>query len=217
MLDERASGIGIITFGGREIGYDNSVLAPRPWTEGQSYWARELLEDLDAGRVLEVCAGAGHVGLLAVVDTDRGLTQVDAEVRACTWAWRNARAWGVTTDIRHGPMSEVLTPGERFVMIIADPPWVPSEQVTEFPEDPLTAIDGGSDGLEVARECLEVIARHLTRKGVALLQLRDLDQARILEPDAQARGLTFVEDRQFEGGVVLLLRRTTEGKRHGNQ
>ncbi len=212
MLEGRESGVDIAMFGGREIGYDESVLVPRQWTEAQSLWARELLEQADFGRVLEVCAGAGHIGLMAVADSDRALVQVDADVRACTWAWRNARAWGVTTDIRHGRMTEVLTADERFVVIIADPPWVPSGRVSQFPQDPVSAIDGGDDGLDVARECLDVIARHLTRDGAALLQLRDLEQGRGLDGDAAARGLTVDEGRQFEGGAVLLLRRSTEGR-----
>src|SRR5690606_15202713 len=118
--------------------------------------------------VLEVCSGAGHIGLLAVAGTKRMLVQVDADLHACVWASRNARAWGVATDIRHGPMSEAVMVDERFALILADPPYLPSTDVSRFPEDPLTAIDGGDDGLDLARECLDVIARHLQRSGVAL-------------------------------------------------
>lgn len=200
-----------IVFGDREIGYDESVLAPRPWTAAQSYWARELLFEAGPGGVLELCAGAGHIGLLAVEGSDRALVQVDADVQACSWARRNAQAWGVSSDIRHGPMSEVLTPGERFVLVIADPPWVPSDRIHEFPRDPVGAIDGGRDGLQLARECLDVIARHLTRDGVALLQVRDEVQGRDLTADAVGRGLTIGEIRQFERGAVLLVRRSAEG------
>ncbi|MFO6454201.1 MULTISPECIES: methyltransferase [unclassified Aeromicrobium] len=203
------------TFGGRSIGYDERVLTPRPWTEAQSEWAREWLDRVPAGPVLEVCAGAGHIGLLAVAGTDRHLVQVDADLHACVWASRNARAWGVDSDIRHGPMSEALQPDERFPLIIADPPYLTSDGVALFPEDPLTAIDGGADGLDLARECLTVIARHLCRGGVGLLQLRDEGQGRDLETDAAERGLTIAESRQLDGGAVLLLHRATEGGQHG--
>ncbi|MBA4609647.1 class I SAM-dependent methyltransferase [Aeromicrobium sp. Marseille-Q0843] len=202
------------TFGGRPIGHDERVLTPRPWTEAQSLWARELLDAVPLGPVLEVCAGAGHIGLLAVADTGRHLVQVDADLHACVWASRNARVWGVDSDIRHGAMAEALMPDERFALIIADPPYLPSDGVGEFPEDPLTAIDGGSDGLDLARECLTVIGRHLIRGGAALLQLRDEAQGRDLAADAAACGLTIDESRQFDGGAVLLLRRTTEGRAH---
>lgn len=202
----------VTTFGGRSIGYDERVLTPRAWTEAQSLWARELLDDLPPGPVLEICAGAGHIGLLAVAGTDRALVQVDADLTACTWASRNARTWGVDSDIRHGRMSEAVELDERFALVLADPPYLPSGDVSRFPQDPLTAIDGGDDGLDLARECLDVISRHLVRGGVALLQLRDEDQGRALADDADARGLVIAESRQFDGGAVVLLRRATEGR-----
>ncbi|MFS0886980.1 methyltransferase [Aeromicrobium sp. 179-A 4D2 NHS] len=200
----------VMTFGGREISYDETVLTPRPWTEGQSHWARELLDEAPPGRVLEVCAGAGHIGLLAVVGTDRELVQVDADVSACTWALKNSRAWGVESEIRLGSMIDVLEPDERFALIIADPPYLPTDGVGQYPEDPVTAIDGGADGLDLARMCLDVMTRHLGRGAVGLLQLRDLDQGEQLTSDAAARGLEVAEGRQFDGGAVLLLRRVTE-------
>ena len=55
-----------MTFGDLEIAYDDRVLTPRPWTALQSEWAAELLESAPAGPVLELCAGAGQIGLLAV-------------------------------------------------------------------------------------------------------------------------------------------------------
>ena len=50
-------------------------------------------------------------------------------------------------------MDEVLAPDERFALVIADPPWVPRAETGRFPEDPLLAIDGGDDGLDLARAC----------------------------------------------------------------
>ena len=51
-----------------EISYDQRVLEPRPWTAAQSRWASSLFRVLPPGPVLELCAGAGHIGLLAVRD-----------------------------------------------------------------------------------------------------------------------------------------------------
>jgi len=211
MLKQQDPVARVAEFGGREIGYDETVLTPRAWTQEQSWWARELLDDLPAGRVLEVCSGAGHIGLLAVAGTDRDLVQVDASAHACTWALKNSRAWGIDSEIRLGSMLDVVEPDERFALIIADPPYLPTDGVTQFPEDPVTAIDGGRDGLDLARMCLEVVARHLGRGGVALLQLRDLEQGEQLTADAAARGLVIAEGRQFDAGAVVLLRRSTEG------
>ena len=66
-----------IDFGGLSIRYDERVLEPRPWTTSQSRWAAELLRDTPPGPLLELCAGAGHIGLLAVAYQPRDLVMVD--------------------------------------------------------------------------------------------------------------------------------------------
>src|SRR5436189_110702 len=53
--------------GGLVFLHDERVLSPRPWTEAQSAWARELLEVVPDGPVLELCSGVGHIGLLALL------------------------------------------------------------------------------------------------------------------------------------------------------
>ena len=68
-------------------------------------------------------------------------------------------------------MDAVLRPEERFALVLADPPYIPSTDTGTFPEDPLSAIDGGDDGLDLARLCLSVAATHLAAGREVLLQL----------------------------------------------
>lgn len=194
------------TFGDLEITYDQRVLSPRAWTANQSTWAAEISTDLGVGPVLELCCGAGQIGLLTVSLTGRPLVCVDADPIACAFTADNAEAAGLQdlVDVRLGRLSGVLGGDERFPLIIADPPWVPRTQTDRFPEDPLLAIDGGDDGLDVARSCLQVIADHLARHGVALLQLGTPEQARLLgeELPSYAADLRLRTVRAFDGGVV---------------
>ncbi len=152
-----------IGFGGLSIAYDERVLAPRRWTTMQSYWAAELLRAAPPGRVLELCAGAGHIGLLTMALQARDLVMVDVNPHACELARRNATANHLvaSVDVRHGDLQDVIRADESFVGVIADPPWVPSARIGRFPEDPALAIDGGEDGLAVAWSCLQVMDRHL--------------------------------------------------------
>ena len=202
-----------VRIGGLEIAYDDRVLEPRPWTAAQSAWAASLLEDLPAGPVLELCTGAGHIGLLAVRTNDRRLVAVDADPVACEFARGNAAAAGLAdrVEVRNATIDAALAPDETFPLIIADPPWVPSARTTTYPEDPLLAIDGGVDGLLVARLCLEVAAAHLAPAGVMLLQLGTVDQAQALREvvAAQSHPLAIDEVRQpAPTGVVVCVRRT---------
>ena len=84
-----------------------------------------------------------------------------------------------------------------------------SDQTSQFPEDPLAAIDGGADGLDVARACLSVIAAHLAPGGSAVLQLGTQAQADVLrgEPCFTDGRLVLAEVRQEERGVLVRLDR----------
>ena len=196
-------------FDGLTIHFDNRVLRPRPWTAEQSRWAAALLDRLDPGPVLELCAGAGQIGLASVAGSTRRLLCVDADPAAAGFATRNARTAGMTdrVDVREAQVTKALAADEEFVLILADPPWVRSTETDVFPQDPLSAIDGGEDGLDVARECLQVIADHLAPKGVALLQLGSEGQAVALQPEIETAGLRTSEVRNYHGGAVTRLDR----------
>ncbi len=200
-----------LTFGSLQIAFDEQVLRPRGWTAAQSLWAADLLPDLPEGPVLELCAGAGQIGLLAVLDSSRSLVCVDANEVACDFARANAQAAGIAerVEVRTGRLESALDPGERFSLVIADPPWVPRDEISRYPEDPTTAIDGGGDGMEVARACLRVIDAHLEAGGAALLQLGTAAQAAALaDEDPVRRGsLEVVEVRPEERGVLVRIDR----------
>jgi methylase of polypeptide subunit release factors len=198
-------------FGGLQIAFDDRVLRPRTWTENQSRWAAELLPGLPEGDVLELCSGAGQIGLLAVAGSERRLVCVDLNPAAAELTAANAHAAGLgeRLEMREGRISEVLAPGELFPLVIADPPWVRRSETQRFPEDPLLAIDGGDDGLTVVRECLAAISAHLAPDGVALLQLGPGDQAETVARLLAGTGLRAGETREFgDRGVLLRIDRT---------
>ncbi len=196
-------------FGSLRIAYDDRVLTPRSWTAWQSQWAAELTSRLPDGRILELCAGAGQIGMLAIALTDRDLVAVDRDEEACRFAEQNARTAGLDgrVEVRNLPLESACADTERFPLIIADPPWVPAAETSRFPEDPLTAIDGGQDGLDVARACLVVIDAHLSPGGAALLQVgtaAQVERLRVdLSPSLRVGEVRVEQDR----GVVALIER----------
>ncbi|KAA1374782.1 methyltransferase [Aeromicrobium fastidiosum] len=198
-----------VDFGGLTIAFDDRVLRPREWTLAQSTWAAELLVTAPAGPVLELFAGVGHIGLAAVASTDRELVMVDLNPAAVELARRNIDAAGLASrvTVRHGRIDEVLRPDERFAVVVADPPWVPSAGITEFPDDPPIAIDGGDDGLALARTCCDVIDRHLAPGGSAIVQIGTSEQAEALDQHLRESesGLRLVETRVHERGVLVAL------------
>jgi release factor glutamine methyltransferase len=199
-----------VDFGGMSIAFDSRLLRPRDWTAAQSRWAAELAVEVPTGRILELCCGAGQIGLLAAQLSGRSLVCVDASPVAAAYTRDNARAAGLegAVEVREGLLTEVLEPDETFPLVVADPPWVPRADTGRFPEDPLLAIDGGADGLDLARACVATIGAHLAPGGLAVLQLGTTDQVARLHAALAGAGLRVAEVRGYEDrGVVVRLER----------
>ena len=199
----------VTDFEGLEIGWDRRVLRPRPWTAEQGRWAAEILLDSSPGRILELCCGAGHIGLLAAQGSGRDLVQVDEDPVAACWAQRNAEVASVASDVRTGPLDASLGSGERFPMVIADPPWLSTTPVAA-PGEPGVGADEDFQG--ALDQCVLLILEHLVPEGHAVLQVglsqqigrigRWLDAHAAENPSAPARAVLAVRDRR-PGGYLI--------------
>jgi release factor glutamine methyltransferase len=174
-------------FGRLRIAYDGRVLEPRPWTAAQSEWAAEILPTAPPGTVLELCSGA------------------DLDPVACDYARRNADAAAMAdrVEVREGAIDEMVRDTERFAMVIADPPWVRRAETGRYPEDPLLAIDGGDDGMDVAWTCLDTARLHLIPGGTLLLQLGTVEQVDAVRERLRGDELSVTEVRWHERGVLV--------------
>lgn len=162
----------------------------------QSAWAAELSATLAAGPILELFAGAGQIGLLAAMLTGRQLVQVEVDPAAAAFAAANAATLRVAddVDVRCARIEVALTQDERFPLIIADPPYLRTADISRFPDDPVLAIDGGGDGFDLVRTTLDVVEAHMTPGGACLVQVAGPPQVRALR--------TLVDERWPELAVT---------------
>jgi release factor glutamine methyltransferase len=77
------------------------------------------------GRVADVCTGSGALAISAALAAARSVTAIDVSRRALWTARLNARLNGVTVRTRRGPLLSAV-PGDRFDLISANPPYLPS-------------------------------------------------------------------------------------------
>lgn len=199
-------------FGPLVVTFDERVLRPRPWTMLQASWAAELDPGLPPGPVLELCSGAGHIGQAAAALTGRALVQVDVDPHACRLAEANAAANAAVreapspVEVRCGDLETAVRPGESFAVVLADPPYLRREEVEAWPHDPVHAVDGGPDGLDLPRRCLAVAGAAVAAGGVVLLQALGHAQVRALGDAVAAADLELVDVRvEDERRAVALL------------
>lgn len=155
--------IGEQAFFGRSFRVDPSVLIPRPETE--VLVERVLVEaDRIFGRhpirVVDIGTGSGAIAVtLACERPHWEVWAIDLSPEALATAQANAERHGVRDRIvwRQGDLLKPLaTSGKRAQVVVSNPPYIPRDviptlekQVRDF--EPVLALDGGVDGLEVYR------------------------------------------------------------------
>ena len=198
-----------------EIDVEPGVLIPRPETESLVEevlgWARTHatpggLAGLDVG----TGSGAIALSLLAEGPFTR-CVGVDVSEAALGVARRNADAHGLTErlDLRHGPTFAALATGERFDVIVSNPPYVAErERESLAPEvvdwEPGVALFGGADGLEVIREIVRGAPAWLRPGGLLALEV-GLGQAADVAALIEAEGLQDVRVRKDLAGKARMV------------
>ena len=167
--------IGRAGFRQLELKTDPRVLIPRPETE---VLVQEVLEWAagrgSLGRVWDVGTGTGAVALsLATEGACTRVVATDVSPRALSVAADNAERYdlGGLVEFREGPLFEPLEEGERFDIIVSNPPYIAeSERAGLQPEvrdwEPPEALFAGKDGLDVIRKLVAGAPERLPAGGL---------------------------------------------------
>jgi release factor glutamine methyltransferase len=152
--------------------------SPEPRTE-----RRELSADSrNAGpTIVELCTGSGAVAVALAKELPTArILATDVSWRALRVARANAEQHGVAQRITflRGDLCRALdghVPEGSADLVVANPPYIPTgELVTLMPEvqwEPRLALDGGADGLRVAREIVETSPSRIRPGGCLLLEI----------------------------------------------
>ena len=186
--------IGRTGFRELELKTDPRVLIPRPETE---VLVQEVLDWASAGAesVWDMGTGAGAVALsLAAEGTWTRVVATDVSPEALSVAADNAERYdlGGHVEFREGSLFEPLGEGERFDVIVSNPPYIAEGEKGELqPEvrdwEPPEALFAGEDGLDVIRQLVAGAPKHLLSGGLLALEC-GLGQAEGIAADVQATG-----------------------------
>jgi release factor glutamine methyltransferase len=180
--------LGESEFMGLKFHVNHRVLIPRPETEILVELAvRKLLgkAKLPHGvRILDLGTGSGNIAIsLAKLLHDVSVTTMDYSLPSLEVAKKNARLNGVAKkiDFVHADLFKELRrskAGENtFDLIISNPPYIPSFQLSSLPKDvqrePRLALDGGEDGLNFYRHILAHAGAYLSEGGLLMMEIGD--------------------------------------------
>ncbi len=194
-------------FYGRPFAVDPRVLIPRPETELLvEAVLRQLPKDAPS-RVLDLCTGSGCIGVsIAAERPQASVWAADLSPGALEVAKANAEALNVGSRMTffEGDLFAAVPEGATFDVVVSNPPYVKSGEIAtlqkEVQQEPVTALDGGADGLDLIRRIAAQVTPRLKPGGLLALEIGEdqgpataalLTQAGLLdvrvEPDLERR------------------------------
>jgi release factor glutamine methyltransferase len=192
-----------------------ATLIPRADTETLIEAALAALPDRAAvRRVLDLGTGTGCLLLAALVEFPAAWgVGLDVSAAAAALAGRNARVAGLADRALFLCADWTAPIAGRFDLVLCNPPYVATPDIAALmPEvaghEPLSALDGGRDGLDAYRSLIPTLPTLLRRDGVAVLELGQGQDAAVAE-QARHADLAVTALRHDLGGVAraLVLRR----------
>jgi release factor glutamine methyltransferase len=179
LLERRAGGVplayltGWREFWSLRLSVSPAVLVPRPETELLVERALAVQPGHTA-RVADLGTGCGALALaLARERPGWRIVATDVSAPALELARANADRLGLTIDWRHGSWFEPLA-GERFDMILSNPPYVAADDAVmtcgPLSHEPRGALSPGADALECLRILAQGAPHYLSRGGWLLLE-----------------------------------------------
>jgi release factor glutamine methyltransferase len=165
--------------------------------------------------VLDVCTGSGVVAVEAALQGAERVVAVDVSWRAVLTAQINGLLNGVVVE---GCRGDLLGPvaGERFNLIVSNPPYLPQGDDPDPARGPARAWEGGRDGRRFLDRLIAAAPAHLYPGGALLLVHSSVCGLDKTEERMRAAGLhpQVLERRRGPLGPLLSARaRTLEEER----
>jgi release factor glutamine methyltransferase len=204
--------LGWAEFCGLRIAVAAGVFVPRRRTE---VLVEEAIVLAGPGAVVvDLCCGSGAVGIAVATAVD-GIELHAADVDPAAVACARGNVARLGGQAYEGDLYESLPPGlrGRVDLLLANVPYVPSHAIALMPpearlHEARVALDGGMDGLDVARRVIAAAPRWLARGGSLLFETSE-DQASAAVATVSAAGLRarVVADDDRGATVVVGTRR----------
>lgn len=171
--------LGKTDFFGLSLNVSNACLTPRADTEVICEKAIEFLKNKKCADVLDICTGSGCIALAVAANTDSRVDALDISEKAIEIAEKNAKETFLQDRVRFS-ICDVLSDDflkitQKYDLIISNPPYIPTKDIENLSEEvkkePISALDGGEDGLVFYRRFSETLPNILKKGGKIIFEI----------------------------------------------
>jgi ribosomal protein L3 glutamine methyltransferase len=164
---------------GRRFYVDKRVIVPRsPISElldqGLAPWVTDPLQVL---RALDMCTGSGCLAILTAQTFPQAqVDAVDLSADALAVAALNVTDYDLQDRV-HLHQSDLFNdlPLAPYDVIVCNPPYVNQSSMqalpSEFKHEPVMALAGGHDGMDLVRRILDQASSYLSENGIIVLEI----------------------------------------------
>ena len=159
--------LGTKEFWSLELASHSGVLVPRPDSETLVSAAIGWIPETERCFIADVGAGTGAIGIAIATERPEArlfATDMSDAALACTKA--NVERHGLTERVAvlRGNLLEPIPTERQIDIVVSNPPYIPTADIDNLPpeiqkHEPRTALDGGTDGLDVYRALIPAAAQ----------------------------------------------------------
>ena len=168
--------IGKKEFWSQDFAVNQATLVPRPETELLIYKVVDFFKNKRIN-VLDIGTGSGCIllSILKELDFSRGVG-IDISTKAIKTAQINSK----NLNLFHQSKFKVFDISKfnvgKYDLIVSNPPYIPSKDIKNLSKDiinyePLVALNGGLDGLDLIRKVIYKSNRLLKRNGLLAIEI----------------------------------------------
>ena len=127
-------------------------------------------------KILDLCCGSGCIGIAVAKHTDIPCDFADNNAAALKVAEENAKAAGIKYETVQSDLFANLS-DRKYDIIVCNPPYIKTGELASLPADvkkePVSALDGGADGLDFYRRIAHGLATHMNTGARAYFEIGD--------------------------------------------
>lgn len=167
--------LGETEFYGNKFYVDEGVLIPRRDTEISVETISKIISKNKIKNILEIGSGTGIVSIsLAKENEDIEFDCIDISDKAISNTKKNIKFHNLS-NVRVFKSDIYSNVCKKYDLIYSNPPYIKREEISklqkEISYEPITALDGGVDGLIFYRRIIKDLDEYLSNKGFLVLEI----------------------------------------------